>query len=269
MTARSIAFVGKVRRKRLQRRYFAICRTQAVLPVASLLSALPRTHDPRPETRERVLSSSPPNSPAMPSEATVAIAPAMEPMDKNSGRPAETKKPINKLKVFMGVRRCDRGFLRLPRDPSLSRSWDVTADGILFAIAAIMSLLVCANVGGQLICKVSGKFADADLVPHYLLAHAIGLSAIPIFDFLRVGNLCIDHDLEDYGYCEDLLGPMTVALIYVGLLVNVLRLITIGLMLSLAAAPPSPRLFLCETCPALRRRSASWARTPRCVAATS
>lgn len=52
MTARSIAFVGKVRRMRL-RRYFAICRT-AGPSRASLLSALPRTHDPRPETRERL-----------------------------------------------------------------------------------------------------------------------------------------------------------------------------------------------------------------------
>lgn len=52
MTARSIAFVGKVHRMRL-RRYFAICRT-AGPSRASLLSALPRTHDPRPETRERL-----------------------------------------------------------------------------------------------------------------------------------------------------------------------------------------------------------------------
>ena len=66
--------------------------------------ALRTPADTRSTTRNQRASClpSPPNSPAMPSEATVAIAP-MEPMDKNSGRPAETKKPINKLKVFMGV----------------------------------------------------------------------------------------------------------------------------------------------------------------------
>ena len=176
----------------------------------------------------------------MPSEATVAIAP-MEPMDKNSGRPAETKKPINKLKVFMGVQGVIEAFCVFLGIQAFLVLKDVTADGILFAIAAIMSLLVCANVGGQLICKVSGKFRRCGSSCHIIfLLIAIGLSAIPILDFLRVGNLCIDHDLEDYGYCEDLLGPMTVALIYVGLLVNVLRLIAIGLMLKLCCcAPPS------------------------------
>ena len=62
--------------------------------------------------------------------------------------------------VFLGI----QAFLVLK---------DVTADGILFAIAAIMSLLVCANVGGQLICKVERErdFAVRIFVPQYLLAH--------------------------------------------------------------------------------------------------
>ena len=177
----------------------------------------------------------------MPSEVTAAIAP-MEPMDKHSGRPSETKKPINKVKVYIGVQGVLEAFcVFLGIQAYLVLKDDGIDSGMFFAVAAIMSLLVCANVGGQLVCKVSGNFRRCGSSCHLIfLLIAIGLSLIPIFDFNNAATLCRGLDVEDYDVCDELLDPLTLMLIYVGFLVNVFRLITIGLMLKFCCcSPPS------------------------------
>ena len=167
----------------------------------------------------------------MSSEATVAIAP-MEPMEKESGGPAEPKKPINKITVYMGVQGVIEAFCVFLGIQGHSLLGYITQSSLLFMVGAIMALLVCVNVGGQLVCNVTGKCRRTGSSCHLIfLLIAIGLSCIPIIDFSNAQRACavIEETVKLCGRLED---PMITMLIYIGIVACVMRLVTAGLMVN-------------------------------------
>jgi len=173
----------------------------------------------------------------MSSEATVAIAP-MEPMEKDSGGPAEPKKPINKVTVYMGVQGVIEAFCVFLGIQANSLLGYITQSGLFFMVGAIMALLVCVNVGGQLVCNVTGKCRRTGSSCHLIfLLIAIGLSCIPIYDMSNGQRVCAafedwDWDAEGVKLCDRVEDPMITMLIYVGIVACVMRLVTAGLMVN-------------------------------------
>jgi hypothetical protein len=173
----------------------------------------------------------------MSSEATVAIAP-MEPMEKESGGPAEPKKPINKITVYMGVQGVIEAFCVFLGIQGHSLLGYITQSGLFFMVGAIIALLVCVNVGGQLVCNVTGKCRRTGSSCHLIfLLIAIGLSCIPMYDFSNAQRACAvieDWDLneETEKLCGRLEDPMITMLIYIGIVACVMRLVTAGLMVN-------------------------------------
>ena len=173
----------------------------------------------------------------MSSAATVAIAP-MEPMEKESGGPAEPKKPINKITVYMGVQGVIEAFCVFLGIQAHSLVGYVTNTQLFFMAGAIVALLVCVNVGGQLVCNVTGKCRRTGSSCHLIfLLIAIGLSCIPIIDLSNGIRVCAAFkDWECTGDCDKLCDkledPMITMLIYIGILACVMRLVTAGLMVN-------------------------------------
>jgi hypothetical protein len=105
-------------------------------------------------------------------------------------------------------------------------------------VGAIMALLVCVNVGGQLVCNVTGKCRRTGSSCHLIfLLIAIGLSCIPMYDFSNAQRACAvieDWDLneETEKLCGRLEDPMITMLIYIGIVACVMRLVTAGLMVN-------------------------------------
>ena len=176
--------------------------------------------------------------PATTSEANVAIA-SMEPMEKDSSGPAEPKKPINKMKVYMGVQGVIEAFCVFLGIQMNSLVGFVTPGGTFFVVGAVIALLVCVNVGGQLVCNVTGKCRRTGSSCHLIfLLIAIGLSCIPIYDMSRVRPVCaayedwvtLDEEVEKL--CDRVQDPMITMLIYIGIVACVMRLVTAGLMVN-------------------------------------